>query len=155
MKNYNILKAAALSELLDKIPLPENAPLASFFNPILGDTHKDYQLQQAAQPSPAYLERANKKNLLGKYYSDKMTQDYAVNPSEGDKGVPAKALPVADQNSAPQYAAPAQPAYPTSAPVKPKVDLNALFKEHHATSFNPKSSMDIGKMKKLKAKYGY
>ena len=137
MRNHNIIKAAFISKLM-------------------GDTRTDYQLQQAAQPSPRYLEAVKKKGLLDKYYNDKMTQDYAVNPSEGDKGVPAKALPVADQNSAPQYAAPAQPEYPTPvAPVKVAPNFDALFKKHHKTSFNPVSSMDKGKMEKLKAKYGY
>ena len=136
MRNHNIIKAAFISKLM-------------------GDARTDYQLQQAAQPSPRYLEAVKKKGLLDKYYNDKMTQDYAVNPSEGDKGVPAKALPVADQNSAPQYAAPAQPAYPTPvAPVKVAPNFDAIFKKQHASSFDPNSAMDRAKMQKLKARYG-
>jgi hypothetical protein len=75
---------------------------------------------------------------------------YAVNPSLGNTGAPARAIPVGPV--AAPVAAPVAPV--KAAPVKVAPDFNALFKQQHASSFDPNSSMDRLKMQKLKARLG-
>lgn len=113
-----------------------------------GNESMDYTIEQAAQPSPIYLERAQQKGLLGKYYDDKVKQDYAINPDVGDTGQPARAIPVEDNSSVAATAPSIK--YPDP---KPQVDFNALFKKHHATAFDPNSRIDRIKMQKLQSKY--
>jgi hypothetical protein len=95
-------------------------------------------IQQAALPSPQYVQKMMSQ---GKDPVVPANASYAVNPSLGNTGAPARAIPVGP------VAAPV-------APVKAAPDFNALFKKMHASSFNPNSSMDRLKMQKLKARLG-
>ncbi len=121
------------------------------------DQRMDATLAQAAQPSPEYLNRAQNKGLLGKYYNDKMTQDYAVNPEIGDTGAPAKAIPLsmtdtlASEKTPPSSIVPKDVQYP--APATPQITPEQRFAKMHGSGFDPKSKMDIGKMKQIMAKY--
>jgi len=218
MKNYNIIKAAAISELMEKIavgyfpsiPNANRAPIireapeprvpnifgktkiergdsprqAQTWNPdtgVQGGKFKtmDEVINEAAQPAaprnplgrtPAARgdaprisnaqkvtpDNADDMNLQAREISPVFTQkmmsqgkdpvvpanaSYAVNPSLGNTGAPARAIPVGP------VAAPV-------APIKVAPDFNALFKEQHASSFDPNSSMDRLKMQKLKARLG-
>jgi hypothetical protein len=217
MKNYNIIKAAAISELMEKIayqPLftipkstqPDEAPetrvpnifgktkiergeapreaqlFKNQINPLFGDDrpiradqilrdaalpvtprnplgktpkargeappvgpaqkvtldNMDDIIQQASLPSPQYVQKMMSQ---GKDPVVPANASYAVNPSLGNTGAPARAIPVG-------------PVEAPAAPVKVAPDFNALFKEQHASSFDPNSSMDRLKMQKLKARLG-
>lgn len=217
MKNYNIIKAAAISELMEKIAQPalytipkstqpneapeprvpnifgktkiergESPREAQLFenqiNPLFGDDRPiraDQILRDAAQPvAPRNLagktpaargqapripnasvvtpdnmdDIAQQAREVSPVYAQRMMSQgkdpvvpanasYAVNPSLGNTGAPARAIPVG-------------PVAPPAAPVKVAPNFNALFKQQHASSFDPNSAMDRAKMQKLKARYG-
>lgn len=166
MRSFNIIKSAAIGGLLEKTAYQNfmgmssgqsNSPgkgdsftFSQGIANLMGDKHTEHQLEQAAQPSPQYLERANKKGVLGKYYDDKVKQDYAINPSVGDTGRPAKAIYLDPAEQAKSVAAgPASPAPASVTYPAPEPDINALFRKHHATAYDPKSRVDRMKMQQL------
>jgi hypothetical protein len=95
-------------------------------------------IQQASLPSPQYVQKMMSQ---GKDPVVPANASYAVNPSLGNTGAPARAIPVGP------VAAPV-------APVKVSPNFNAIFKQQNASSFDPNSAMDRAKMQKLKARYG-
>jgi len=114
------------------------------------DDMMDYQIEKATQPDPQYLQRANQKGVLGKYYDDKVKQDYAINPRYGDTGSAARAIIVPEQSKVgitPDVQTPVQPR-----PQISDADLRARFKREHKTSYDDKSSKDKGKMDILRKK---